>query len=165
MVSSSVGRGATRGPPPPDRLAVLDKLVDKVTTASVLCRYARAVELAATAATHAEALFPDDSLVVAHLRMTGSNNLNGLALSASGAEQEAFARKSWALLFSVGAILVRRLETNTLLPGTIRKEELDYVVHETAVYAKSTNEPVPPSPRRSQGGAYYPTGLSAHLWI
>ena len=51
MASSSVGRGAARAPPPPDRLAVFYKLVDKKVIAAVLCRYARAVELGAVAAT------------------------------------------------------------------------------------------------------------------
>ena len=135
MASSSVGRGAAGGapPPPPDRLAVFYKLVDKKVIASVLCRHARAVELAAAAATHAEALFQqDDSFVVARLRMDGSESLNSIACNASGAEREAFTRQSWALLLSPIAILLRRLESNTLLPGTIREEELDYTVHEKA---------------------------------
>ena len=41
-------RRGTRAPPPPDRLAVFYKLVDKKVIADVLCRHARAVELAAT---------------------------------------------------------------------------------------------------------------------
>ena len=94
MASSSVGRGAARAPPSPDRLAVFYKLVDKIVIAAMLCRYARAVELAATAATHAEALFADDSLVVARLRLDGSLNLGSIACDASGAERETFARQA-----------------------------------------------------------------------
>ena len=112
--------------------------------AGVLCRHARAVELAAEAATQAEALFTDDSLVVAKLRVDGSMNVSSLALHASGAHRQAFARQSRELLLSVIPILLRRLEANTLLPGTIREEELDYAVHSKAAVCKATNKPVPP---------------------
>ena len=145
MASSSAGRGTAGGaPPPPDRLAVFYKLVDKKMIAGVLSRHARIVELAATAASQAEALFTHDSLVVARLRMEGSESLNSIACDASGAEQVAFARQSWELLLSTIAILLRRLESNTLLPGTIREEELDYTVYQHAAGFKATNEPVPP---------------------
>ena len=50
MASPSVG-------PPPDRLAVFYNLVDKQVIAAVLGRDARAMELTAAAATHAEALW------------------------------------------------------------------------------------------------------------
>ena len=50
---------------------------------------------------------------------------NSLAVAASGAEREAFFRQSWAALVSVVPLLLRRVEGNTLLPGTIREEELD----------------------------------------
>ena len=145
MASSSVGRGAESAPPPPARLAVFYKLVDKKAIAGLLCRYARAVELAATAATQAEALFPDDSLVVARLRMDGSSNLSNIACNASGAEFEAYARQLWALLLSTIAVLLRRLESNTLLPGTIREEELDYAVHLLIAELNAKNEPLPSS--------------------
>ena len=145
MASSSVGHGATRAPPQPDQLAVFYKLVDKRRIASVLCRSARAVELAAEAATQAEALFPGDSLVVARLRMDGSINLNNISCRASGAEREAYARQSWALLIYAISILLRRLESNTLLPGTIREEEMDYAVHEKVTGFKAIkNKPGPP---------------------
>ena len=94
MASSSVGRGAASAPPPPDRLAVFYKLVDKKVVADVLCRDARAVELAAEAAAQAEALFPNDSLVVARLRMHGSESLSNIASQANGAEKSAFLRQS-----------------------------------------------------------------------
>ena len=112
--------------------------------ACVLCRHARAADLAATAATQAEALFPDDSLVVARLRMDGSESLSSFAVQASGAEREAFARQSWALLLSTIPILLRRFASNTLLPGTIRDEELDFKVHEHAAILKAKSDPVPP---------------------
>ena len=144
MASSPAVESGAAGSPPADRLAVFYKLVDKKVIAGVLSRHARAVELAATAATHAEALFPDDSLVVARLRMDGSENLNSIAVRASDAEREAFGRQSWALLLSTIAILVRRLESNTLLPGTIRQVELDYALHDKAAIKKVLNKPVPP---------------------
>ena len=107
MASSSAGHGAARSAsPPPDRLAVFYKLVDKKVIASALCRFARAVELAATAATQAEALFEDDSLVVARLRIDGSINASNIAFKASEAEQEALIRHSWALLLSAIPILL-----------------------------------------------------------
>ena len=143
MASSSAGRGAARAPPPPDRLAVLYKLVDKKAIAGVLCRHARAVELAAEAATHAEALFADDSLVVAKLRMDGSMCLANIACEARGAEIETFARQSWALLLSAIPVLLRRLESNTLLPGSIREEELEYEAHNKVAAIKAKNEPLP----------------------
>ena len=144
MASSSVGRGAERAPPPPDRLAVFYKLVEKKVIAGVLCRFARAAELAAEAATHAEALFADDSLVVARLRTDGSIELSNVASKASGAEREAYARQSWALLISAIPILLRRLDSNTLLPGTIREEELDYEAYMQAAVKKAKRKPVPP---------------------
>ena len=144
MASSSAGRGAARASPPTDRLAGLYKLVDKRVIASALCRHARAVEMGATALTHAETLFPDDSLVVARLRMGESINLTSLACDVSGAESEAFLRQAWALLISTIAILLRRLESDTLLPGTVREEELDFAAYEKAAGFKARNEPGPP---------------------
>ena len=144
MASSSVAGAAVGAPPPLDRLAVFYKLVDKQVIACVLCRHARAVELAAEAATQAEALFTDNSLVVARLRIDGSTSLANIACDASGAEREAFARQSWALLLSTIAILLRRIESNTLLSRTLREEELDYTVHQQAAVFKAENYPVPP---------------------
>ena len=141
MASSSDGHGAASAPPPPDRLAVFYKLVDEKVIASVLCRYARAEELAAEAAMQAEALFTDNSLVVAKLRMDSSKNLTNI-VGLAGGGQEAL-RQSWALLLSMIPILLRRLESNTLLPGTIRDEELDFEAHELAVILKAKNNPVP----------------------
>ena len=130
MASFSSQRGAGRAPPPPDQLASFYKLVGKQLMAAALSRYARDAELSATAAVQAEALFGgDDSLVVAHLRMGESNSLTSLAADASGAEAEALIRRSWATLLSVVPLLLRRVEANTLLPGTIRQEELDYDAH------------------------------------
>ena len=143
MASSSVGRGDTNALSPPDRLAVFYKLVAKKVIASVLSRHARAVELSAEAATQAEALFADDSLVVASLRMDGNQSLNSIAIRAIGAEGETYAHQSWALLLSAIPILQRRLESNTLLPGTIREEEMAYNAHEQAVCLKAKNKPVP----------------------
>ena len=145
MASSSSQRGAGRAPPPPDQLAAFYKLVDRRATAGVLCRYARAAELSASAATLAEVLFGgDDSLVVASLRIDESRNLTCLSIEASGAEQETFDRRAWAALVSVIHLLVRRLESNTLLPGTVREEELDYYAHLQAAVKKAKNKPVPP---------------------
>ena len=144
MASSSSQRDATRAPPPPDKLAALYKLVDKKAIAGVLSRYARDAELSAEAAVQAEALFGDDSLVVADLRYAECVGLAGLAAAASGAEEVALTRRSLAVLLRIIPLLLRRLEANTLLPGTIREEELDYEAHFQAAMSKAINEPVPP---------------------
>ena len=142
MASSSSQRGAARAPPR-DGLVAFYKLVDKQVIASALCRHARHAELSASAAVQAEALFGgDDSLVVAHLRMHESECLTHLAAEASGAEREALLRRSWAELLSVLPLLLRRIEANTLLPGTVREEELDYTAHEQAALNAATNTPV-----------------------
>ena len=137
-------RGATRAPPTPDQLVSFYKLVDKKVIAGVLCREARDAELSALASTQAEALFGDNSLVVASLRYNESESLNSLNLMASGEEKVAFLRRSWGVLLSVIDLLLRRLEANTLLPGTIREEELDYDAHAKAAVQKAKNQPVPP---------------------
>ena len=143
-MASSVQRGAARAPPRHDQLASFYKLVGKVVMAAALCRHARHAELSAQAAVQAEALFGDNSLVVAHLRTSESTALNNLAVDASGSEDLALARRSWAVLVSVSNLLQRRLSTNTLLPGHIRQEELDYGAHAQAAMMKAKNEPVPP---------------------
>ena len=94
MASSSSQRGAARTPPPPDQLAAFYKLVDKRTIAGVLARVSRNAELSAQAAVQAEALFGDDSLVVADLRYWESESLVGLFMAASGAGQAALRRRS-----------------------------------------------------------------------
>ena len=73
--------------------------------------------------------------------MDGSESLSNLACDASVcvAEKEAFLRQSWALLLSTMAILLRRLESNTLLPGTIREEELDHAVYQQVAIQKAKN--------------------------
>ena len=142
MASSSAERGVPRSLPPADLLAAFYKLADKSVVASVLCRHARVVELAAQASVEAAALFGDDSLVVADLHLSGSANLNASAFDARGTEQEALYRQSWALLVSAIPILLRRLDANTLLPGTVQEEELDYEAHVQAVVRKAKNEPV-----------------------
>ena len=144
MASPSAQREAARAPPPPDQLASFYKLVDKQVIAGVLCRHARNAELSAQAAVQAEALFGNNSLAVADLRMAESAALAELAVDASGVEQKvAFLRKSWAVLVPVNNLLLHRLSTNTLLSGTITAEEMDYEVHFKAVASKAKNEPNP----------------------
>ena len=139
----SLEGGAARAHPP-DQLAAFYKLVDKKVIAGVLFRHARNAELCALASLQAKALFGDDSLVVAHLRYAESEALAGLCEAASGAEQEALRRRSWAVLVSLIPPLLRRLEADTLLPGTLRVEELDYTAHVQAAAKKAKNNPVPP---------------------
>ena len=144
MASSSAECSAPRAPPPPDQLAAFYKLVDKQTTASVLCRHARSADLSSQAALEAEALFVDDSLVISDLQMSENTALTNLAREAGGAEKEALHRRAWAVLVSAINLLLRRLEADTVLPGTLREEELDYEAHSKASVFKAKNEPVPP---------------------
>ena len=143
MASSLTQRGV-RGHPPPDQLASFYKLVDKAVTAGVLGRHARHVELASQAAQTAEALFGDDSLIVADLRCSERSSLSNLSSTANGVEKETFLRRSWAVLLSVINLLQLRLAAKTLLPGSVREEELDYEVHAQDVMKKAWNKPVPP---------------------
>ena len=132
MASSSLQRETTRAPPPPDQLASFHSLVDKCVTACALNRHARASELSGKAADKSEALFGGDSLVVASLRMDESRALANFITTARGSEKDALRRRSFSSLLSVIAILQRRLANNTLLPGTVRKEELEYYAHRLA---------------------------------
>ena len=145
MGSSSLrsAGSSSRAPLLPDQLAAFYKLVDKKAIAGALCRHARDAELSASAAVQAEALYKgDDSLVVASLRMDESQSLTCLALEASGVEQATFFQQSWAALLSALPLLLRRIAANTLLPGTVREEELDYEAHVQAAIRKAMNKPV-----------------------
>ena len=144
MASSSVQRGAARAPPPPGQLASFYKLVDKQVIAGVLYREARYAELSAQALAQAEALFPDDSLVVASLRLSETTALAVMAGEASGVEKDVMRRRAWAILISLNHLLLCRLSTSTLLPGTITEEEMDFEVHLKATLLKAMNKPVPP---------------------
>ena len=145
MVSSELG-AAGREPPPADQLASFYKLVDKKVIAGVLKRHARCAELSALASTQAEALFTDDSLVVAHLRVCESDNVAALASESSHAEEGArLRRRAWDVLLSVIRLLMRRLKAGTLLPGTIREVEIDFFAHEQAAARRAQRLPAPPS--------------------
>ena len=56
----------------------------------------------------------------------------------------ALACRSWAALVSVVYLQLHRVETGTLLPSTLREEELDYEAHAQAAVFKAKNRPVPP---------------------
>ena len=133
-------RAARAALPPDDPFF---SLVDKIIHAGVLCRYARVVELSSRCAEKGEALHGDDSLVVAHLRVYESGALANMTATARGAESAALFRRSWSALLSVIAILQLRLATNTLLPGTVRKEESDYYTHDLSARFAALNKPVP----------------------
>ena len=92
----------------------------------------------------AEALYGENSLVVANLRMCESSSFTSVAEEAGGTEDEALVRRAAAVLLSLIALLLRRLEANALLPGTIREEELDYFAHLQSTLKKAMNKPVPP---------------------
>ena len=142
IASSSSQQGARK--PPPDERSAFYSLTDKCVVAGALNRHLRGAELSAHAAEKAEALHGVNSLVVAELWMNESKALNNLSKEARGAEQEVLLRRSRSALLSVVALLQRRLEANTLLPGTVRKEESDYYAHVQAARFSMKSGPVPP---------------------
>ena len=146
-MASSSERGAARAPgappsrlppPPPEKVAAFYALVEKRVTASVLCRDARAAELCDRAATNAQRLWGDNSLVVADLRVTEASAVRNLAKASTSLH-----RREWALLVSVNALLLRRLADNTLLPGTIQDEEVTYYARSQVFTWKAMDKPVP----------------------
>ena len=153
MASSASERDATRAPPPPDQLALFYSLVDKCLNAGMHVRDARDAELSAKADEKGEALFGDNSLVVASLRMGESKALASLTSTARGAEQPGLIRRSLSALLSVIAILQSRLATTTLLPGTVRKDEADYYAHVLAAILATKDEPIPPLAALQRSGS------------
>ena len=136
--------GATLPPPPPEELAAFYALVEKQTTAGMLCRISRCAELCDRAANQAARFWGDNSLVVADLRVNEATSQRNLALkSASFSEQEALRRRAWAILVPVHALLLRRLADNTLLPGTVKEEEVTYCARWQALARKAADKPIP----------------------
>ena len=144
MAAPASQHNATRAQPPPDQLASFYSVIDKFLSAAALNRHARAVELSAKAADEGEALFGDDSLVVAHLRMRECMALAKLAWIARGTEEVALIRRSWATLLSAIALLQRRLEANTLMHCTVRKDETEYYAHFLVATFVAQKANVPP---------------------
>ena len=152
-MASSSERGAARAPgappppplpPPPPEEVAFYALVEKQTTACVLSRHTRAAELSERAAKHAERLWGDNSLAVADLRVNEVAFLREVAYTlTSYSEQGALRRWAWAILIPVHALLLRRLADNTLLPGTIKEEEVTYYARSLAFVFKAKDEPVP----------------------
>ena len=130
--------------PPPEEVAAFYALVEKETTAGMLSLHTRAAELSGRAARKAERLWGDNSLVVAHLRLSEVSYLREIACaSTSSSEQVALLQRAWAILVPVQALLLRRLADNTLLPGTIKEEEVMYDVRWQAFICKAKDKPVP----------------------
>ena len=110
----------------------------------MLSREARCAELSDRAASHAQRLWGNNSLVVAHLRVGEATALRYQALaSTSSSEEEALRQRAWAILVPVHALLLRRLADITLLPGTMTKEEVSYWARSQAFALKAKDEPVP----------------------
>ena len=131
-------------PPPPEEVAAFYALVEKSTTASMLGRHTRCAEFSDRAARHAERLWGNNSLVVADLRVEEAAALRGMArASTSSTDKEALLRRAWAVLVPVHALLLRRLADNTLLPGTIKEEEVTYYARSQAFAWKAADKPVP----------------------
>ena len=103
-----------------------------------------AVRRSARAARHAEKLWGDNSLVVADLRLGEATTLRCTAgTSTSSSEEEAIMRRAWAILVPMRALLLRRLADNTLLPGTIKEEEVTYFASSQVFACKAANKPTP----------------------
>ena len=168
-MASSSERGAPRAwgalllplpAPPPVEVAALYALVEKQTTAAALNRHARCAELSNRAVSHAERLW-GESLVVANLRMGEALSLREMArASTCSSEKEALRRRAWAILVLVNSLLLRRLADNTLLPGTMREEEVTFSARKLAFVCKAQDVPVPSDSDETLG---YETLLSAAL--
>ena len=142
---SAVGAAGapTEGAPTPEVTAFFT-LVEKVDVAAVLNRHARCAELSNRAAEQAEGLWGNKSLVVASLRVVEAAALREVAgPSISFSEQGALRRRAWAILLPVHALLLRRLADDTLLPGTIKEEEVTYLARSQAFVLKAMDKPVP----------------------
>ena len=151
-MASSSGRGTARAPaapaplppPPPAEVAAFYALAEKQKIAEALSRDARCAELSDRSAKHAETLWGENSLVVADLRVGEAIALRSLAhVSTSSSEKRALLRRAWALLVPVNALVLRRLADNTLLPGTIKEEEVTYCARSQAFAWKAQDNPVP----------------------
>ena len=139
---ASPERGAARTPLPPEQFADFYALVEKQTTADALGRHSRCAELCDRAARNAKTHLGDDSLIVAHLHLIEATSLRELACeSTSSSEQEALRQHAWAILVPVHALLLRRLAHNTLLPDTIREEEVTYYARSQAFARKAADVP------------------------
>ena len=153
-MASSSERGAAQTPaapppplppPPPEEVAAFYALVEKRVTAGLLSRDARSAELSDRAARLAQRLWGDNnSLVLADLRVNEAACLRCLASSStSSSEKEALWQRACAILVPVHALLLRRLADNTLLPGTIKEEEVTYYARLQAFAWKAQDKPVP----------------------
>lgn len=153
-------------PPSAARTAALYALVEKQVAACLLKRHARAADLAERAASHAEAMYAPDSLVFASLRAECCQALFNIAGDADGDEQLTLLRRAADVLSPVIALVLRRLEANTLLPGTVREEELDYDVRVQTAACLGSNNPVPEAAALREWcvmlGTFVPLFLGSH---
>ena len=160
-MASSSERGLARAPvapplplppPPPEEVAAFYARVENQVTASALRRHARCAELSDRAARQAGKLWDDNSPVVADLRVSEATVLRNMAdTSTSSSEQEELLRRAWAILVPVHALLLRRLADITLLPGTIKEEEVTYFARVLAFTWKAIDKPVPSDDAVLQG--------------
>ena len=94
-------------------------------------------------ARYAARLWGDNSLVEAQLRVTEAACLREVArASTSSSEQVTLCRRARTILLPVHALLLRRLADNTLLPGTIKEEEVTYCARRQAFVRKASDKPV-----------------------
>ena len=112
----------------PESLPEVMTLVASAYMAMHKQRFARAAELFGRAAARTVAAgAPPDSLVLASLRVTRSNALEALSqVPASAAEAPALSAEAYATVREVTRTVCARADAGTLLPGTLRADELAF---------------------------------------
>lgn len=97
-------------------------------------------------------MFGADSIVVASLCHGEALSLVHQAKVSTRQEAEALVQRAWALLLPMNALLLRRTAANTLLPGTVRREEVVYRAHVEEAVSKARSEAVPPRAKLHEQG-------------
>ena len=138
-MASSSQEGVERTP----SLLSFYAIVKEQVCANQMNRFARAAELSERAAAHADTLFQPDSLVSASLRVELCVSLFRVAVTSSDAEVVALIRRVADVLLPVTALLWRRIERNTILPFTVREDEVAYYIQKDRYARENMNLPVP----------------------
>ena len=81
--------------------------------------------------------------MLADLRYSESISLINLAVLASGAEKEALLRRAFAVQVLLNNVVLRRILDDTLLPGTMREEEIEYEARKQLKLNAAQNKPAP----------------------
>lgn len=158
MASSAEHVRHPRLRPSPEELAFYTTL-DRAVTAGALGRAARAGELHARASVQAEGLYGENSLVLACSRWSEASSHIQLANASAGDDEKSLRYRAWALQLQVNALLLRRAAANTLLPGTVSREEVEYRARVNDILCKAKGKPAPPESKQQKFGER--VGISA----